>query len=347
VRLYLRIVGLIAKISLYGHRIVFFPVNWIGFIIPLGILSFYSFVYIQKSFTLAQGVPHLSVTETFSSFGNVYYVNVSGSLLNKAQIIQEDQGRIQRAWSPMIDRQTQQVIYVQIDEPRPQEEDSIDTSFLGVLQPIDEILKKEIIVSLKNQLSFTEEDLHDLANLEYILIPTKPPSFSLINILFSFFIVFVFLFVLFQTLALSKKKYIVFQKESSFPVTKDLLGDPTQIEMWASGLFRFHETMSQYLTCVRGFWATLDTGQQAIVTQHNTPQEGEPKSLWGIIIRNNTIHNLTPGKLYFGTSVYPSIQLGYTDDADGIARGCILSFRSEIDRQLALQKLKQLQNLPC
>lgn len=341
---YLRIVGFLAKLIERGHRVrlLLIPLHWLLIIFPLSILVFLLTVELNRSFQASVGVPTLSVSETFSSFATTYYVNVQGKLLSKAQIIEGSNGKPTRAWAPLLDPKTQQVIYVELPAPKAEEEEASDASFVGILVEPPKELQTEIVSSLKNYLSFTEEDISELTNTHYILIPRAPPELSTTRIVATVFLQFLLIFIFIQTLSLVRRGYVVLQPEKSFPALEKSDKDPTQIEMFATGLFRLNDLDKLHLVNVRSIWATLETGQHAIVTQTRTPYQ-DPQSFWGIILRKGSIGAVLPAKLFFGLSVYPSIQVGYIDDVDGQPRGCILSFRSESERQIALQKVLALQ----
>jgi hypothetical protein len=343
-RFYLRLVGLLAKFTEYGHRtrINFVPLNWLLVISPLFFIVLAMGMRLNYSFQSSQVISQFGVDDTFSSFERRPYFEIHGKLLSHAQIVEEDQGNIKRAWAPLTDTKSQKIIYVERDQALPEEENATETSVQGTLRELDGKLKEEIVSSLRNSLSLTQEDIDSSVNLQYVVISEEPPVVSVFNFVAFFVLLFLFLFILTQTFSLKKSQYLVFQKEPGFPAV-NAEGDPTKLEMRASGLFRLHGDVKGHLAYTRSYWATLETGQNAIVTQVENPRKQEPKSIWGIIFRPGSISSLEPGLLFFGFASHPSIRVSYTDDADGKAQNCVLSFPNNIDRQIALHKMLELQ----
>jgi hypothetical protein len=338
---YLRLVGLLAKFTEYGHRtrINFVPVNWLLVISPLFAIVMIMGFDLNKKFKSSQSISQFTIDDTFSSFEHRPYFEIHGKLLSSAQIIEEDQGDVKRAWAPLTDIKSQKIIYVERAQALPEEQNATETSLRGTLREINSKLKDEIVSSLRSSLSLTQEDIDNSVNLQYVIFEEEQPIVSSFSLVLFFIALFFSLFIITQTISLTSHHYIVFQRETVFP-SVEANGDATTLKMRTSGLFYLHGESKTHLTYKLGYWATLDTGQHAIITQQMTQ---EPTSIWGIIFRPGSISALDPGQLFFGFAAHPSIRVAYTDDVDGKAKNCILSFTNNIERQIALHKMVQLQ----
>jgi hypothetical protein len=205
-RCYLRLVGLLAKFTEFGHRtrINFIPLNWLLVIIPLFFIVLTMGFQLNEKFKLPQTISQFTIDDTFSSFDRPPYFEIHGKLMFHGQVVEEGQGNIKRAWIPFIDMKSQKIIYVEREQSLSEEEDAIEVPIRGTLKNLDDKLKEEIVPSLKNGLSLTQEDIENSVNLQYIIIQREPLVVSLFSIVSFFVTQFVFLFLLLQTISLTK-----------------------------------------------------------------------------------------------------------------------------------------------
>ena len=321
--------GFIARLNtgMWRYRLNFIPIN----VLVIGLMIFGAVAAVRSAIegasndrvplavTVAQIRDEANPTRTYISVSGLEIPDAVYEYGEKAS--NGDITRIEKSWTPLVDRESQRILLVQRAGKAPAGEPR-QTTVAGMLRELDDDVRKGL-AEHGNAIQGVPVETR------YALVDGDTPANSETSAIIAIFLLVTL--VLFAIATASRNT--VFQRtDFGSPVLKIKSVGPVHVGGTATFALRKNEKIIQkHFIEMPSVLTHTDSGQPVLLSNIDASSHfmgittSERSGIWTVMMENGSVRDPQMGYLYWGTSRRPALRFTYTSAEANAVRSAIIT----------------------